>query len=48
VATVYGNFTEVNLLYLDALNAHWASWAEIQGLLLSDSLTRSPHEDFEP
>jgi cobalt-zinc-cadmium efflux system outer membrane protein len=48
VATVYGNFTEVNLLYLDALNAHWASWAEIQGLLLSDSLTRSPHDDFEP
>ncbi len=36
-------YSQTNLAYLDALGALWRSWAEIEGLLLSDSLaTPSP------
>jgi len=31
-------YSQTNLAYLDALGALWRSWAEIEGLLLSDSL----------
>jgi cobalt-zinc-cadmium efflux system outer membrane protein len=31
-------YSQTNLAYLDALAALWSSWAEIEGLLLSDSL----------
>jgi outer membrane protein, heavy metal efflux system len=37
-ATVYRGYTEINLQYLDALDAHWAAWVEIEGLLLGNSL----------
>ena len=31
-------YSQTNLAYLDALGALWRSWADIEGLLLSDSL----------
>jgi cobalt-zinc-cadmium efflux system outer membrane protein len=37
-ATVYRGYTEINLQYLNALDAHWDAWVEIEGLLLGDSL----------
>jgi cobalt-zinc-cadmium efflux system outer membrane protein len=37
-ATVYRGYTEINLQYLDALDAHWAAWIDIEGLLLGNSL----------
>lgn len=33
-------YSQTNLAYLDALGTLWRSWAEIEGLLLSDSLSR--------
>lgn len=35
-------FSQTNLAYLDALEALWSNWAEIDGLLLSDSLAIKP------
>ena len=35
-------YSQTNLAYLDALGALWRSWAEIEGLLLSDSLATIP------
>lgn len=32
-------YSQTNLAYLDALGTLWRSWAEIEGLLLSDSLS---------
>lgn len=34
-------YSQTNLAYLDALGTLWRSWAEIEGLLLSDSLSTS-------
>jgi outer membrane protein, heavy metal efflux system len=35
-------YSQTNLAYLDALAALWASWSEIQGMLLSGSLNATP------
>jgi cobalt-zinc-cadmium efflux system outer membrane protein len=36
--TAQRTYSQTNLAYLDALGALWRSWADIDGLLLSDSL----------
>lgn len=36
--TAQRTYSQTNLAYLEALASLWASWAEIEGLLLSDSL----------
>ncbi|MEX2093911.1 MAG: TolC family protein [Pirellulales bacterium] len=36
--TAQRTYSQTNLAYLDALGALWRSWADIEGLLLSDSL----------
>lgn len=41
--TAQRTYSQTNLAYLEALNSLWRSWAEIEGLLLSESLaTPSP------
>lgn len=35
-------YSQTNLAYLDALATLWRSWAEIDGLLLSESLAQAP------
>jgi cobalt-zinc-cadmium efflux system outer membrane protein len=40
--TAQRTYSQTNLAYLDALGALWASWTEIEGLLLTDSLSSSP------
>jgi cobalt-zinc-cadmium efflux system outer membrane protein len=42
--TAQRTYFQVNLAYLDALSALWASWTEIDGLLLSGSLAVPPNE----
>lgn len=38
LVTAQRTYSQTNLSYLDALNSLWRSWAEIDGLLLRDSL----------
>jgi cobalt-zinc-cadmium efflux system outer membrane protein len=38
LVTAQRTYSQTNLAYLDALNSLWRSWAEIEGLLLKDSL----------
>ena len=40
--TAQRTYSQTNLAYLDALSALWASYAEIEGLLLSGSLVAPP------
>ena len=40
--TAQRTYSQTNLAYLDALSTLWASWNEIEGLLLSDSLSVPP------
>lgn len=40
--TAQRTYSQTTLAYLDALNALWASWTEIDGLLLSGSLSNDP------
>lgn len=42
ILTAQRTYSQTNLAYLDALSALWASWAEIEGLLLSGSLAAPP------
>jgi len=41
--TAQRTYSQTNLAYLDALSGLWASWTEIDGLLLSGSLAEPPN-----
>jgi cobalt-zinc-cadmium efflux system outer membrane protein len=37
-------YSQTSLTYLDALAAMWANWSEMEGMLLSDSLSSAPQQ----
>ena len=41
--TAQRTYSQTNFAYLDALSALWVSWTEIDGLLLSQSLSSPPN-----